>query len=339
MSLRGWWGFDSCATQKYPEFANVIPGTAVGRDGVALHATTWDGNNVVTMNIPGGNMTGCILGYAINWAGVGGLNSMRVAEFDIGTTVLGYVGTIAIGDARLAFYSSAGSVLATTGNVIIPGVWQYIEVLYIPHATAGSVIIRINEVEVMNYTGPTTPATTTFDTIRFNARNVLAGVDDMYLMDFTDETATAGRPNNTFLGDVKVAHSIPTADGTTTTLTPSTAGPHFGLVDETPPNTTDYVSALGGSLAKDTYQMTDLPAIAVVVYGVRVGAYAAKTDAGAASLQTLVRESDGTESASVAQPLSTSYTGYFGPFRKAKAAGGVFTPADINAIQAGVQVA
>ena len=53
----------------------------------------------------------------------------------------------------------------------------------------------------------------------------------------------------------------------------------------------------------------------------------------------MIRESDGSETAGTAQPLSTSYTGYAGPIHKAKAAGGVFTPTDINALQAGAQVA
>lgn len=341
MALKGWWGFDSCAVFKYPEFDAVLTTTATGRDGVANHATGVNGNTAATMTIPGGAIAGCVVGAAWLFGTTTISNLLRVAEFKSAGTTLGYVsGT---GDGHLGFYSGTGTLMATTSVVFAPGVWHYLEIKFIPHATAGTVIIRSNEVEVLNFTGVTTVGpNVTLDGIVFNARSGASpgtSVDDMYLLDLVDETATAGRANNDWLGDVKVAHLIPTADGATVTMTPSTAGAHFGLVDETPPNTTDYVSALGGGSVKDLYGMSDLLPIATVVFGVRVCLYAAKTDAGAASLKTLIRESVGTETAGPVTPLSVSYAGSAGPFHKAKAAGGTFTPADINAIQAGAQVA
>lgn len=340
MSLLGFWGFDSCAVQKYPEWSDVLSSTGVGRDGIANHATGIAGNNYGQLNIPGGATGGIILGYAFN-PGSSALNLLpRLPEFRIGTTVCAYIG--ATGDGHIGLFSPTGTLWVQSANLFPGAIWGYLEIRYAPHASAGSLTVRWNEIDVINYTGQTSSASPQIDNLNFRNSNSGSLYDDMYLMDFVDETATAGRANNTFLGDVRVAHSTPTADGSTVTLTPSAAGAHAALVDETPPNTTDYVSALGGggSSAKDLYAMADLPAASVLILGLRVGLYAAKTDAGVSAVKTLIRESGGTETAGPSQPLSVTYTGYFSPYYKVRPSNGAaFTPADVNNLEAGCQVA
>lgn len=337
MTLKGWWGFDSCAVFKYPEWGAVMPVTATGRDGVANHATSMDGNSGGgTLTIPGGAAAGLILGMAWNQASGVFNTGTRVATFRNGANIAAYLAFSATG--YLTLYNQAGVVIATAPSSWTLSVWQYLEVKYVPSSSAGVCIVRVNETEVINVSGATTnTGITTIDTIFFDPRlgNVM---DDMYLLDLVDETATVGRANNDFLGDVRVAHSYPTSDGTTTSMTPSTGTNHAALVDEVPPNTTDYVSALaGGGTVKDLYQVTDLPAAAVTVFGVRTLLYAAKTDAGAAALKPMIRESTGVETIGAAQNLGVTFTGYAGAFHKVKAAGGEFTPTDINGLQAGAQ--
>jgi hypothetical protein len=337
MALKGFWGFDSCAVFKYPEFTTVQSITATGRDGVANHATQFDGNTAGgTLTVPGGASSGLIIGAAWNVTTTAS-NAIRLAQFRSGASVAAYVGFTATG--QLALFNAAGTQLAVVPAAFTLSVWNYVEIKYVPHASAGVCIVRVNETEVINLTGATASGgITAIDNIYFESR-INNTADDMYLLDLVDETATAGRPNNDFLGDVRVAHLLPTADGSAAAWTPSTAGAHFGLVDEVPPNTTDYVSSLGGGTVKDFYQMSDLPSIASVVFGVRTLLYAGKTDAGAAAIKAAIRESDGSETIGAAQNLAVTFTGYGGAFHKVKSAGGVFTPADINALQVGAQVA
>jgi hypothetical protein len=336
MALKGFWGFDS-AQVKYPEFAQVLS-SVNGRDGVANHGTSFVGNGTATLNWPGGGTTpSFILGAAWNFGGLGN-NSIRMCHPVMATVQQFFVAPDGLG--RLAVWTANTIQVAATPIFLGAPAWYYVEIKFVAHPTAGQVIIRVNEVELLNYVGQTTAVgTTTIDSIQFREANSTNGIDDMYLLDLTDETATAGRANNTFLGDVKVAHLYPTADGSSSGLTPSIAGAHWSLVDENPVNTTDYVSALGGGTAKDTYQMQDLPAAASVVYGVKAGLYSAKTDAGAASFKTVIRESDGSETVGAAQSQSVSYTGYYSGMLTKKTAGGLLLPADINAMQVGAQIA
>jgi len=340
MALRGFWGFEQANVVVYPEFTNLGGGAATGRDGVANHACTWNGNSDVNMLIPGGAMSGLIIGQAVNVANFGA-TTIRYVQFGLSAAMLGFVSVTT--DGRVAVYdASSVQLAATAASTMTIGVWRYLEVKWVPSATSsGSCVIRLDGIEVLNYSGVTT-TTNSVSNLTFNSRNSMNGVDDMYLLDLTDGTATDGRPNNDFLGDMKVAHLYPTADGATVTMTPSTGTQHSLCVDENPVNTTDYVSGVGGgsSSVRDLYAMADLPGTATTVYGLRVGMYALKSDAGAASLKPIIREPDTTETAGTALPLSTTATGYYGPFTKLKPhAGGVWSPADVNSMQAGAQVA
>jgi hypothetical protein len=76
------------------------------------------------------------------------------------------------------------------------------------------------------------------------------------------------------------------------------------------------------------------------VFAVRPTLYAAKTDAGAASIKPAIRESSGTVTVdSTATPLSTTYAPYWGTLRKTKPGGGAWTISDVNGLQLGVEKA
>ena len=339
MALRGFWGFENTNSMLYPEFTTTLSAVN-GRDGIANHGCSWNGNSNCQMNIPGGAMSGLIIGFACNFSAFA-FSNIRPVQFNLGAGMLGYIAPTT--DSRIGLYNASDVLIASSAiNLMTLNIWHYMEVRWVPSSTgSGSCIVRLDGNEVLNYSGATT-TTNTVDTLIFNARNSVNGVDDMYLLDLTDGTATDGRPNNTFLGDMKVAHLYPTADGATSGLTPSTGTVHFSLVNENPVNATSYNSGLGGggSSAEDTYAMADLPASATTVFGLRVGMHALKTDAGAASLRPIIREPDTTETIATALPLSTTAAGYYGPFTKLKPhAGGVWSPADVNAMQAGAQVA
>jgi hypothetical protein len=196
-------------------------------------------------------------------------------------------------------------------------------------------------VEIINVSGVSTgTASGSVTHIQHNTNNGGVQFDDLYVCDGVDATATQGRANNDFLGDLKVATLIPTANGDLTAWSKSTGTNAAALVDEIPPNTTDYIfSSTSGQ--RELMTLPDLPSSAGAVYGLRIGIYGLKSDAGASSVKPLIKESGGTITAQTAKALSTTAGGYYGDFlfTKPSAPTTPFTASDVNALQAGVELA
>lgn len=241
--------------------------------------------------------------------------------------------------------TNTGTILATATGVTWPdAVWKHVQIQATIADTGGRCIVKLDGVTVIDYTGDTKNAgtATTIDTILFAAGTTSTSYrwDDLWVCDGVDATATQGRPNNDFLGDLKVVALLPNAAGDTTQFTPNSAVANYTTVDDPyPPNSTDYnSSSVVGN--RDLYNISDLPANTVAVYGIQVGIYAAKSDAGASSLKTLIKESSGLVSAGAVQTLSTSWASYFGSLRTVKPSDSTpFTVGDVNALQIGVEVA
>lgn len=238
-----------------------------------------------------------------------------------------------------------GTSLATapTGT-FVNGTWRHFQVQATIADSGGRCIVKIDGTTVIDYTGDTKNAgtSTNIDMIEFGASSASTGYlyDDVWVCDGVDATATQGRPNNDFLGDLKVAVLMPDGAGALTQWTPTTAVANYTTVDDaTPTGTTDYVStSVVGS--QDLYTIQDLPSTAGTVYGVQACVYASKSDAGAANIKTLIRESGGTITAGTAQALSVTWQGYAGTMRASKP--GTATPwtvADVNALQVGIESA
>jgi hypothetical protein len=155
-------------------------------------------------------------------------------------------------------------------------------------------------------------------------------IDDVYVCD------GSGSANNDFLGPVRVAALRPTANDSVA-MTPS-SGANWQCVDETTPNDdTDYVSAPASGLPlTDRYTMSDLPAEASLIRGVRTLYRARKEDAALVELRGLVR-SGGTDGLGTTRALDTAYTFYTDLFENDPNIGAAWTPTTVNAMTAGVR--
>lgn len=178
------------------------------------------------------------------------------------------------------------------GTATVPepiGSWVYLETYFKVHATTGRAVVRVNGATVIDYTGNTDNAGTGLvDTVRFAGQpdaNTTFYVDDFYLLDNVDATATQGAPFNTFLGDVRVYELSPNGAGTDTQMAAS-SGANWTCVDEKPYNATDYVQGTVGQ--RDTYAVEDFSTTGNIL-AVQAVAIAKKTDAGALSLKTAIR--------------------------------------------------
>lgn len=236
--------------------------------------------------------------------------------------------------------TSAASILATSNTTLSANTWYYIELkATISDSPGGATEVKING---STDSGLTLTSTDTrnggtsgvVDRVFFGYTSGAANsstfyLDDIYVCD------TSGSTNNNFLGDCRVDTIFPSGAGNYTDFTPST-GSNYTCVDESAPNTTDYVSS-ATSGHRDSYAFGDLAGLSSqTVYGVQVNAYSQKSDAGARSLGTMARLSS-TNSDGTGVALPTSYS-YISQVYETDPASAAWTETNVNSAEFGVKV-
>lgn len=261
----------------------------------------------------------------------------------------GNANLVLINDAGIirAYYYTVAGLGVGTSNITLIGsasasisadAWHLIEIHHIPHLSAGTVEIYIDGTQVLSATGTRTANTNAnnsdfiLEFQRYGASTGNAG--SYHAFDDVRVNSTAGSVNNGKPGDGKIIGLIPTGAGNYTQLTPS-VGSNFQCVDETPPNTTDYVShsTVGN---KDTYAMSDL-ALTGIIQSVQQIAYAENSDGGGGSIGFLVR-SGGVDNEATAQNITSSWTYYKRIMEIDPTDSAAWTTAKVNALEAGMVV-
>lgn len=349
-------GFKDAALMQPPERVGATAINQTGRDGVSNSAMSLGFQQVATVNLPTAAAV-CFIGWANAFAGT---NAWALANVlmawctgtGTGRTQQCCLIINASGFFELRRTSPTGTLLGTSsGHTAITStsssVWyDLIGKCVLGASSNGSFELRLGGTTIMSLVGITNSGSTaSVDSISWtgntggNSGNTQNNVfwDDLYVNDAVDATATQLVPNNDFLGDLRVACPLPTSDGDTTQFTPSTGSNHAALVDESPPNTTDY-NGSGTDGQRDLYNVADLSGTVAAVLSVRVGLYATKSDAGSAALKTLVKENSVVTAGSSQGIGSTSYLPYWGPFRAVRPSdGAAWTVSDVNALQIGVE--
>jgi hypothetical protein len=347
--------FDGCfegSVQVRPDWAGVWGGTnQVGRDGTTAGAAAAVNGGVNTLTLPTPATT-CIVGCGIFVNNSGVLGNTTLAsipwQFFRGATLELVAVINSSGFIEVRRSSATGTLLGTTSGhspiTATPGPWFHVAFKVVLHSSAGSVVVQVNGVTVLTVTGAATAGTTGDVTkIAFgngsNAGSNRIWWDDIYVLDGVDDTATSGRADNDFLGDVKVAALIPAANGDSSQWTCSTGTNHAALVDESPPNTTDYVTdSVSGHLDLNT--LGDLSGTAQAVYAVQQAIYAAADDAGAIGVKPSLKENSTVTDQATQTLTGTTYgIKYAAMLKNRPSDGGQWSVSDVNALQAGVKVA
>jgi hypothetical protein len=234
--------------------------------------------------------------------------------------------------------NTAGTLLASAPAGSFPtAAWFYVEAKIVFSNTVGTVEVRINGANVASATGLDTNNSTTVGCDMISVITTNAGgnrqIDDFYICN------GSGSVNNNFLGDVRVATLAPTGNGASSQLAGSDGNStdNYLLVDESPYNTSDYVSS-ATSGQKDSYVMADLPGSASSVLAVQQVASLIKTDAGAIQAKHLIR-SGATNYTTAAFNLSTGYVTYLYIRETDPDTSAAWTVANVNAHEAGIEVA
>jgi len=231
-----------------------------------------------------------------------------------------------------------GTMIGTTTNALSTNTYYYIEWRLVINNTTGQAEIRVNGTTWLNLTGQDTQNTSnaTATTLLFGNINTLnslgnADFDDIYICD-----GTGSAPHNTFLGDCRVDTLFPNAEGSTQQWTPSTAGTHYTLVDETAPNTTDYVSSITPT-QRELFGMQDLTVMTGTIYGAQSCLAIIKGDSGSRVVRNVVRSSS-SDSLGSNTSLSTGQLYQLSIHATDPATSTAWTESGINNAQVGAEV-
>ena len=228
-----------------------------------------------------------------------------------------------------------GTTIATSGtNYLSADTWYYIEFKLRIDDSVGYVRCRINGTsEWITLTGADTRngGTTNADYFRWGYTS--GGVSD-YTDHWMSDIWIQNGTDADYLGIRRVITDFPSGAGTNSAWTPST-GSNYACVDETPPDTADYVTSKDTS-KKDTYAFPALEEPVGVINAVALTLHAKKDDVNPRSLGGLLLLS-GTELLSSGSALTTSYVPYQKIFPLAPG-GTAWDVTKVNACECGEQL-
>ena len=241
------------------------------------------------------------------------------------------------------FYMTRGSftdtVIGTGGYKLIGNnLWHFVELHYKIDPSAGIAELWIDNTQIFNNTSVNTTkfGNTSFGTFRFGGDDnnaAQAYYDDMYILD------TTGSYNNTRLGDSRIQTLRPNSDAGPNDGTPSTAGPHYAMVNAPQNNGgATYITVAGTSDQEELFGMTSLSGTPTEVFAARVLNYAEKTDGGTLNSNAVI-VSNSVVGNGETQNLLTNYSGMYGIFETDPSTGVAWTPAGINAADCGFKIA
>jgi len=243
-------------------------------------------------------------------------------------------GLYANGAGQLQVKNGSGTILGTGPTTLSLNVWYYVEGRVVIDNSAGVFEVRIDGVPELNLTGVDTRndgSLSTADRIRLpgGASNVTEwSCDDLYIND------TTGSVNTGYSGDIRIKSYFPNADGSNSGMSLSTGSNHSALVDERPPNTTDYIYGTG-TTETDSLNIPNTVDV-TTVQAVSVWLYAQKSDAGAGNIAHVLK-SGGTTDIGSDTALSTGWTYYSKIYNQNPNGPANWTPAAVDAMEIGAK--
>lgn len=246
------------------------------------------------------------------------------------------------GTQTLDIEDGLGTIVAL-GNVLVPAdTWIVVE-FHLVIAESGSLIVKINGTTSASFSGDTDYNDTQYvRSIYFGPRPMESiGISVYYV--YLDDIAinnTDGSYETSWIGLGGSFWLKPNADGYQNDWTPSTGSDNYALVDEVPPNTTDYVQTLDAA-DLDLYELEDCPQYIDRILLVQPMHRAAVVTSGSNDLRDVIRV-DGTNYEGVTQtvvpviPSFTLYKGethYINPDTSAE-----WQVAEVDALEAGFEI-
>jgi archaellin len=237
-------------------------------------------------------------------------------------------------DGAFELMRSSSVVATTAAGLYVANQWYYLEVQTKVHQTAGTLTLRLNGTQIGTFAGDTQTSSTNsyVSAIRLATGSANNYFDDLYIC------AAATTPDP-FLGDCVVEMLVPNGNGAVNQFAGSDGDSvnNWELVDEVPVVADTYVvSSTPGH--QDLYTLSALAPSTAPVLAVSAVATAAKRDVAARALKPLIRR--GVTTAGAAQPLlDENYLQVQTVWTVDPETGSAWTPANVDALQAGMEVA
>lgn len=336
-------GFDHYSAAQvgrwWPNFLNdggrVLVDAANGRNGTpGLRLITSAGSRGYVRRPFVNNTTTVIIGAAVRLsAGATQSGGILFALLDVATLQV-EIRPLADGAIRA---TRNGTTLGTSApGLLNTSTHRMVEVKFTVDDSAGVVVVKVDNVTVLNLTAQDTKNTANAYATQYQIGDHNAGAEcDIQIDDFRILT-TAGSVNNDFIGDRRSLWCPALAEGDQNDYTPSTGTNNAALVDDNPANDdTDYVeSSTVGNI--DFYTVTVSPAIPTgsTIAAMQVCSTDRKTDGGTRTARHKIRFGSGpTTSNGADYAPGATYNGDYTTFEDA------ITPAEVNApMQIGIEV-
>ena len=246
----------------------------------------------------------------------------------------------------ITFSASTGRVTASRGSTTIAisnnNVWSgaaysYIEILATIDSSIGQLVVRIEGVPVLSYSGNTrNGGTATWDNISLGgAFPGGASFDDFYYAD-TSIGPNPTFPCNTFLGDVRVQTLFAVGTGAGGVQWSPLSGTNYQMINETAMDGDTTYNYSDTPSQADYFNFQPLIASPVPISVQTTGAYRA-TSAGSRTINQFIVSNVTTENGST-YPLSGSYVYYTDQYPVDPNTGLAWTTAAVDALQAGYKL-
>lgn len=226
------------------------------------------------------------------------------------------------------------TVLSTTDpGIIKAGVWNYIAVKAVIDDSAGACEVWLNGSKVIDISGIDTKDTSIVgcDYVSLYSPAGLSYFDDWYIAD------NSGITNNILITEARVVPLVPIADTAQKDFTASTGSDNYAMVDEDGMDSdTTYVTATASG-SKDIYDVSDLPVNPVTVYGVSCTSFARKLTT-YPSVFNYGIVSNGVESFSTGNVLSSNYLGNCIVYNTNPDGNVAWNTTSINSLQCGFEI-
>ena len=214
--------------------------------------------------------------------------------------------------------------------------YHWVEVHYKISTTVGVMEVWVDGVQVINLTGINTSQSggTNFGTVGLGlvgSNTCRAVYDDWYILD------TTGSYNNTRLGDSRIETLRPNSDAGPNDGVPSTAGPHYAMVDEMQWSTSNTIVLGSTSGNAEVFGMTSLSTAPSTIHAVRVLAVVEKTDGGTLLANAIVVSSN-VEADGTSTDLNTSFSHAFNMFETDPNTSTPWTATAVNSMNCGFKV-
>lgn len=223
------------------------------------------------------------------------------------------------------------TIVGPAAGALLSNTWYFVEFQSTINDTTGTVTVKVNGTTVLSGSGLDTK-----NTANASANQIrLYGSSTNH--NFADVYANSGTGGDTgFWDDIRVAVSFPDADGTTLQWTNSTGSTSYDLLDETSPNTTDYISSATANQIT-TLSMQNLAAGVGAIKALAVTLYMSKDDAGTRTGGAVVR-SGGTNYVGATFSFLDTWSFVQTLWTTDPATSAAWTESGVNAVEAGVKL-